>query len=398
VCKNPLSMATSVKTVVIAGGGTGGHLIPGLAVAGELVSAGVQRIVFIGTSRGIETSLVPQAGFELRLIEVGGLKNVGLRRGLATLWSIPKSILESRRILNDVGAQVVFGIGGYASGPVLVAAALVGVPVAVLEVNAKTGLANRLASRWVRSAAVNFPETARDFPHAVVTGVPVRAEFFAESAPDQTAFGPRDSRPRVLVFGGSRGARAINAAIVETARIWSDSSWGVHLIHQTGAAEYNLVHERYVAAGITPLPLNGPERADSALEVRLAPFIENMAPLVSAADIIICRSGASTLGELAAAGKGALLIPFPQAADNHQLRNARAFERAGAAVVLEQAELTPEHLAKQVRDLAASTEQLARFGVSARKFARPDAAKVIARLVLQAAEGNEARRVGAARH
>jgi UDP-N-acetylglucosamine--N-acetylmuramyl-(pentapeptide) pyrophosphoryl-undecaprenol N-acetylglucosamine transferase len=356
-------------TVVIAGGGTGGHLIPGIAVARELRSRGVGRIVFIGTARGLETRLVPSAGFDLHLVSIGGLKNVGFRRTLQTLSAAPRSVLEAVTILGREHAAIVFGIGGYASGPALLAAAWLGIPVVVLETNARTGLANRLASPWVREAAVAFPQTARDFRRAEVTGVPVRPEFFSAPLSDRRG----RQAPRIVLFGGSQGARALNDVAPEAVRIWREAGWGFHLTHQTGPAAYNVVRDSYAKLALPAL-----ER-----EVDVVPFIDDMPAVMAGADLVISRSGASTLGELAAAGKPAILVPFPGAADNHQLSNALAFERAGAAVVIQQSQVTPEGLARQVQELLGDRTKMEAMSAAARKFGRPNAAGAIADLVLR---------------
>lgn len=366
-------------TVVIAGGGTGGHLIPGLAVARELVGRGVRRIVFVGTERGVETQLVPAAGFDLELIAVGGLKNVGWRSAGRTMLNLPRAVRRSKDILRTSGAAAVLGIGGYASGPVLLAAAWLRLPITVLESNARTGLANRLAAHWVQTAAVTFPETARDFRRAVVTGVPVRDEFFHLPPP------PRRSPPVLLAFGGSQGARAINDALLGAARIWNAKGWGVHLIHQTGAREYNRVHDEYCQANLAVAPPQADANAapGGGFRVEVHPFIEDMAGAMARADIVISRAGASTLAELAAAGRAAVLIPFPGAADDHQLRNAQAYEQSGAAWLLEQRELTGERLAAMIEELGSAPAQLARVETCVRRWARPGAAAAIADLVLQ---------------
>lgn len=374
-----------LRRVAIAGGGTGGHLIPGLAVARQLVTAGVEQIVFIGTERGIETRMVPAAGFQLRLVTVGGLKNLSWRRRLRTLLDLPLAVFGSLRILRQLRAQVVVGIGGYASGPALAAAGLLGIPVVVLEVNARTGLANRLAAPWVRMAAVSFPETGRDFRHFEVTGVPVRDAFFAAPPPR-----PAGARPRLLVFGGSLGARAINRATVEAARLWQGQNWPVSLLHQTGAADYNEVLGAYREAGVRLSPAGEPTSGEvsgrgSTFTVEAVPFIEEMPAAMGQADLVVCRSGASTLAELAAAGRAALLIPFPAAADNHQWKNAEAYRQAGAAVLLEQKELNGERLAHQVRLLLESGPQRAAMEEAVRRFAHPGAAATIAGLIEQAA-------------
>lgn len=373
-------------TFVIAGGGTGGHLIPGLAVAGELRARGAGRILFIGTERGVEAKLVPAAGYDLHLIAVGGLKNVGWRSVARTLSALPRAVLDCRRVLRASGAAAVLGVGGYASGPALAAAAWLGVPIVVLETNAQTGLANRLAARWVRTAAVTFPQTARDFPRAVVTGVPVRDAFF--HLPPPVAHTP----PVVLAFGGSQGARAVNDALLAAAGIWDAKGWVVHLIHQTGAREYNRVLDAYRQAGLTV----GAGQAGTArmsgggFRVELHPFIEDMAAAMERAEVVISRAGASSLAELAAAGRAAILIPFPGAADDHQRRNARAYATAGAAAVIDQSELDGARLAAAVEALAGSPPRRAAMEAAARAWARPGAAAALADLLYAAAGAPQA--------
>jgi UDP-N-acetylglucosamine--N-acetylmuramyl-(pentapeptide) pyrophosphoryl-undecaprenol N-acetylglucosamine transferase len=336
--------------------------MPGLAVARALQQAGAERVEFVGTARGLEARLVPEAGFPLHLIRVGGLKTGSGLRKLATMGQIPAAIFESVRLLRRLQADVVFGIGGYASGPVLAAAALLRIPIVVLEVNARTGLANRWAARWVTTACVNFPETARDFPraHTVVTGIPVRPEFFQPQPPA--------APPQVLVTGGSQGAQALNAAVREMApRV------PFRILHQTGVRDHEATAAAYAGLG---------ER------VRAVPFLDDMASAMTEATVVVARSGASTLGELAAAGKPAILVPLPNAADQHQLRNAQAFAAAGAAVLLQQSQLTPERLATTLEELLADRPRLAAMAAAARGFAHPDAARAIAEIVLDHSQGS----------
>jgi UDP-N-acetylglucosamine--N-acetylmuramyl-(pentapeptide) pyrophosphoryl-undecaprenol N-acetylglucosamine transferase len=328
-----------------------------------LVAKGAE-VRFVGTARGLEAKLVPEAGYTLELIQIAGLKGRGLGRRLATLGRLPAAVWQSARILRRTRAQVVFGIGGYASGPVLAAAALLRIPSVVLEVNAKTGLANRLAAPFVRAAAVNFPETARDFRRAArveVTGIPVRAEFFAEHER------PLAATPLVLAFGGSQGAHALNEAVAALVR---NEALPVRWRHQTGQADYAAIAAAYAPLG---------ERA------RAEAFINDMPQAMAEADVVICRAGASTLGELAAAGRAAILVPYPAAADNHQLRNAEAYARAGAAVLIEQRELTPELLRGEVSRLLQDTSRRQAMASATLGFAHPMAAEQIAELIRTAA-------------
>lgn len=346
--------------VILAGGGTGGHVIPALAIAQELRSRHAADIKFIGTARGLETKLVPAAGFELALIEVGALKNVGFATRLATLWQLPSAVLRSRRILRDFRPDVVIGVGGYASGPAVLAAEMAGIPTLLFEPNFVPGFANRVVARWASAAAVQFPETARRFRNARVTGVPVRKDFF-ELPPR-----PGDAPPTLLVFGGSQGAAALNRVMMESAAALKQA--GVSVIHQTGERDYNQVQAACQQSG-------------SSAEV--IPFIDRMPEAFARADLLLCRSGASTVAEVAAAGKPAIFVPFPRAADDHQRRNAEALANAGAALLMPEAELTSAGLAKTVGELLADKEHLSKMAAAARALAHPNAAEDIARMAVR---------------
>ena len=343
---------------ILAGGGTGGHVIPALAIAQELRARHSADIKFIGTARGIETRLVPAAGFELALIEVGALKNVGFATRLATLWQLPKAVLRSRRILREFRPDVVIGVGGYASGPAVLAAEMAGVPTLLFEPNRVPGFANRVVARWASAAAVQFEETRRHFRNAVVTGVPVRKDFF-ELPPR-----PADAPPTLLVFGGSQGAGALNRVMMESAAALKQA--GVSVLHQTGERDYNQVQAAYQHSG---------------LSAEVTPFIDRMPQAFARADLLLCRSGASTVAEVAAAGKPAIFVPFPRAADDHQRRNAEALANAGAAMLIPEAELTSERLMKSVGELLADKPRQGKMAVAARGLAHPHAAQDIAAMV-----------------
>jgi UDP-N-acetylglucosamine--N-acetylmuramyl-(pentapeptide) pyrophosphoryl-undecaprenol N-acetylglucosamine transferase len=343
--------------VILAGGGTGGHVIPTLAIAQELRSRHSAEIKFIGTARGVETRLVPAAGFELELIEVGALKNVGFDTRLSTLWQLPGAILRSRRILREFRPDVVIGVGGYASGPAVLAAEIAGVPTLLFEPNFVPGFANRKVARWASAAAVQFEETRRFFRNAEVTGVPVRKEFFA------IAPRPADAPPTLLVFGGSQGAGALNRMMMESAAALKQAGWRV--LHQTGERDYNQVQAAYQQSGIS---------------AEVTSFIERMPEAFARADLLLCRSGASTVAEVAAAGKPAIFVPFPRAADDHQRRNAEALVQAGAAVLIPEAELTSARLVKAVGELLADKKRLGEMAAAARRLARPNAAQDIAKM------------------
>ena len=342
---------------VLAGGGTGGHVIPALAIAQELRDLYSAEVMFVGTRRGIENRLVPAAGFELRLVEVGALKNVSVARRIETLTALPAAIFRSWKILSNFRPDVVIGVGGYASGPAMLAAALSGVPTLVFEPNVVPGFANRVMAPIVSAAAVHFQETRRHFQRCQVTGVPVRRAFF--SLPPKPPGGP----PTLLVFGGSQGAHAINEAVTNSLAALIERVPGIHLIHQTGERDYNDAQAAYRRSGV------GAE---------VFPFIEDMPKMFARADLLMCRSGASTVAEVTAAGKPAIFIPFPHAADDHQLRNAEALARAGAAVLIAEKDLTSEGLVRVVRELLCDPARLARMSAASRKLAHPDAAREIA--------------------
>jgi UDP-N-acetylglucosamine--N-acetylmuramyl-(pentapeptide) pyrophosphoryl-undecaprenol N-acetylglucosamine transferase len=347
--------------VVIAGGGTGGHLYPGIAVARELLRRVPEaRVTFAGTARGIESRVVPREGFELDLLRSAGLKAtspVAMMRGLALL---PLGGIDAWRILSRRAPDIVLGVGGYSSGPVVLAAALRRVPTMVLEQNAIPGFTNRSLARWVSAAAVTFESTAPFFRgRAIVTGNPVRPEFFDDehdAAP--VPAGP----PGVLIFGAYQGSHAINVAMVEAAPRLAAHSGRLAITHQTGERDLEFVRNAYVAAG---------------LEARVEPFLFAMDREMRRADLIVSRAGATTLAELTAAGRPSVLIPLPTAADDHQRRNAEVLAAAGAAVVIEQRVLNGEVLADRIRALIGDRDRLAQMRAAARRLARPDAARAI---------------------
>ena len=342
---------------VLAGGGTGGHVIPALAIARELRELYSAELMFIGTSRGIENRLVPAAGFELKLVEVGALKKVSLAKRIATVTALPTAISRSRKILSEFRPDVVIGVGGYASGPAMLAAAISRIPTLAFEPNVVPGLANRIMAPIVSSAAVHFEETRRYFRRCQVTGVPVRRAFF--NLPPK----PAGSPPTLLVFGGSHGAHAINETVMNALAALSEQIPGIHLVHQTGERDYNDAQAAYL-------------RSRASAEVFR--FIEEMPEMFARADLLVCRSGASTVAEVTAAGKPAIFVPFPHATDDHQLRNAQALERAGAAVLIAEKDLTSERLVAAVRELLGDPARLARMSEASRKLSHPNAARQIA--------------------
>ena len=347
---------------ILAGGGTGGHVIPALAIAQQLQKRHNAEILFIGTARGIENRLVPAAGFPLRLVQVGALKNVSLAARLRTFSDLPRSVWESRRIFREFRPDVVIGVGGYASGPGMLAAVLMRIPTLVFEPNFVPGFANRVVARFVSAAAVHFEETGRYFRHCEVTGVPVREAFF------QISGGP--ATPTLLVFGGSQGAYAINQVLMKSAAEMLTRTPTLRIIHQTGERDFSEVQAAYA-------------KLDGAAEAHR--FIDDMPAAFAKASLLICRSGASTVAEVTAAGKPVVFIPFPRAADDHQKRNAEALERARAAVMLEEQKLNRESLVETVTSLLADASRLREMGEAARKLSHPHAAGDIAAMAARLA-------------
>ncbi|MGA9975199.1 MAG: undecaprenyldiphospho-muramoylpentapeptide beta-N-acetylglucosaminyltransferase, partial [Candidatus Sulfotelmatobacter sp.] len=291
---------------ILAGGGTGGHVIPALAIANELKKHYAAEVLFVGTARGIENRLVPAAGYPLRLVRVGQLKNVSLATRAKTVFDLPRAVWDAGRMLNEFAPDVVIGVGGYASGPAMLAAVVKHIPTLAFEPNVVPGFANRVVARFVSGAAVHFEETAKYFRHAEVTGVPVRQAFFEIPA-------KRGGVPTLLVFGGSQGAHAINEAMSRCLPELQRQAPGIHIMHQTGERDYNdalVAYQSFSGA------------AGESAEV--FKFIEDMPAAFARADLVVCRSGASTVAEITAAGKPAIFVPFPRAADDHQRVNAEA--------------------------------------------------------------------------
>jgi len=349
--------------VMIAAGGTGGHIYPGIAVAKEIMRRDESsEILFVGTSRGLETRIVPDNGFQLSLINSAGLKSVGIGGQLKGLAVLPRSFFEARRVIRDFRPDVVVGAGGYVSGPVLLVASLMRIPTLVMDSNALPGFTNRRLAMFVKRAALTFEESLPFFgKKGVVTGNPVRNEFF-----DIPLRAPGDN-PAILIFGGSQGARAINNAMVDALsdlQNWKDR---ISVTHQTGEADFEHVKQAYRNAGW--------ERVD------VRPYISDMVDSFTAADLIICRAGATTCAELSAAGKAAIMVPLPTAADDHQRKNAEALERACAARMILQKDLTGARLAGEIGDLIVSPAKIAEMGSAARKLAKIDAAEATVDIV-----------------
>ena len=352
--------------VLIAAGGTGGHIYPGIAVAQEIMrrDAGSQ-VRFVGTARGLETRLVPQAGFELSLIDSAGLKNLSRMAQMRGLVLLPRSFLAAWSLIRQFRPEVVVGAGGYVSGPVVLMAAMTNRPTLVMESNALPGMTNRVLARFVNRAAVSFEQALPYFRgKGVVTGNPVRREFF-EVPPKRREPG----RLSLLIFGGSQGARAINEGMIAALPLLESLRTALRIKHQTGPADFEKVKAAYVAGGWE-------QQAD------VRSYIDNMMADFAAADLVICRAGATTTAELIAAGKASIMIPFPFAADDHQRKNAEALEAAGASRMILQQYASGERLAKEIRVLM-NSQELDRMEEASRRLAHGDAAASVVNLIEQ---------------
>jgi len=362
--------------LLIAGGGTGGHVFPALAIAREWLSRGNEReVVLVGTQRGIEMKLVPQAGLPLETLRVAGLKGKGgatLLRNLAMLFP---AMLDARRVLRKHKPIAAFGVGGYAAGPMLLATWLGRVPNIIFEPNAEPGFTNKVLARISTRIATGYEVSAQSWgKKAIVTGCPVRPEFFS--------IVPRKlEKPfRLLITGGSQGALPINRAFVDSMDRLAARRNELSIVHQTGERDYGAVRTAYA-------------RREILAEV--VPFLTNMPERFSWADVIVCRAGAITAAEVAAAGRAAIFIPFGRATDSHQLRNAQEMSRAGAGRLISESELTPDKLTSEIFSLLDQPQEIEKLSIAARDLARPNAARDIVTLIEEAAnvQGNRQRTI-----
>ncbi|HEX8619757.1 MAG TPA: undecaprenyldiphospho-muramoylpentapeptide beta-N-acetylglucosaminyltransferase [Thermoanaerobaculia bacterium] len=354
-----------MSTLMIGGGGTGGHIYPAIAIAREYVSRDASRkVIFVGTERGLEKTIVPKAGFPLEFINVGGLKGKGGLDLIRNVARLPLGFIDAWRAVGRHRPDVVLGVGGYSSGPVLVAAKLRGVPTIIHEANAFPGLANRVVARWVTAVAVAFkdalPRMKRE--DGVVTGNPIRQEFFDARRTPRT-----DNRQRLLIFGGSQGSRVLNDAMTGALLFLARHKDTLDVVHQTGPNELEKVRSAYAQSAFT--------------NARVVPYLDPMAAEIAAADVVVSRAGAMTIGELSAIGRAAILVPFAAATNNHQELNARVVERAGGAVVVTESELSPERLASAISDIVADPQRAARMGEASKTLATPAATKTIVDLI-----------------
>lgn len=348
----------------MAGGGTGGHVFPALAVANILRERG-HKVLFVGTRQGMESRLVPEAGYPLEYIRVGGFNRVGVKRQLQTAFELPISTGIVTGILGSWRPHAIFSMGGYVAGPAVIAAVLRRVPIVIMEPNAIPGFTNRKLAPFVYRALVGFDETARWFPpgRTEVTGLPIRDDFFHLSPKTEGKF-------TLLITGGSRGARTLNRASRESWPLFRQNQTPIRILHQTGTGEHHALAEEFQYSGV---------------EGEVVPFIRDMSTAFSQSDLVLGRSGAGGLGEIAAAGMPSILVPLPFAADDHQRKNAEALVNAGAARMVLDKELTGERLYREVEALAQNPAELGEMRARVRRFARPGAAQRAATVLEEAA-------------
>ncbi len=351
------------QVMVVAGGGTGGHIYPAIAIAQEFVARdSSRRVVFVGTERGLETTIVPRAGFPLEFISAGGLKGKGPVDVVKNLARLPLGFVQAWRLIGKHRPDVALGVGGYSSGAVLLAARARGVPTMIHEQNAFPGLTNRLLAKVVKAVAVAFPDAGARLKRrdAVVTGNPIRREFFdAQRVPHE--------RRRLLIFGGSQGSHILNETMTGALLFLARLKGRLDIVHQTGPRELERVRAGYKASAFP--------------DARVVPYLDPMVDEIAAADLVVSRAGAMTIGELAAVGRAAILVPFAAATNNHQELNARVVEQAGGAIVITEAQLSPERLALAIGEVINDPDRAARMGASARALAAPEATKNIVDLL-----------------
>jgi len=351
--------------LMIAGGGTGGHIYPAIAIAQEFIARDPKRrAVFVGTQYGLEKTIVPKAGFPVEFISVGGLKGKGGVDLIRNLARLPVGLAQAWGVVGKHKPNVVLGVGGYASGPVLLAARMQGIPTAIHEQNAFPGLANRLLAKFVKAVAVAFPDAGPRMKRAdaVVTGNPIRKEFFEAKRQPTT-----DNRQRLLIFGGSQGSHILNEAMIGALLFLARLKDRLSIVHQTGPKELDPVREAY--------------RTSAFADARVVPYLDPIVDEIATADLIVSRAGAMTIGELAAVGRAAILVPFAAATNNHQELNARVVEKAGGAVVITESQLSPEKLAMTITEILNDSARVARMGAAARSLAAPEATKKIVDLL-----------------
>ncbi len=348
--------------LLIAGGGTGGHVFPALAIAREWMSRGADRdVVLVGTQRGIEMKLVPQAGLPLETLRVAGLKGKSGLTLVKNLVMLGSGLSDAFQVLKRHSPVVAFGVGGYAAGPMLFATWLNGIPNVIFEPNAEPGFTNKVLARFAKRIATGYEISAKAWGEkAVLTGCPVREEFFAIQP-------PRPGKPlRLLITGGSQGALPVNRVFIESMNLLAARKNELQVVHQTGERDYTIVKAAY---DLHQFP------------AEVVPFLGDMAERFAWADLLVCRAGAITAAEVAAAGRAAIFIPFGRATDSHQLRNAQAMVNASAGRLITEGELTPDRLTNEIFSLLDQPQEIETLAKNARKLAYPNAARTIVDLI-----------------
>ena len=356
---------------LIAGGGTGGHLFPGIALAEEVKTRHPDNeVLFVGTSRGLEATVVPREGYRLELLDVTGLKGKGLRGVVTGMLRVPGALWHARQILRRERPQIVIGVGGYASGPVVLMAALSGIRTAVQEQNAVPGLTNKILGRFVNVVFTAFDEAAEYFPRRKVQllGNPIRRALLDNYLHSKLP----SPRFTVLITGGSQGAHMLNTRVLDAMRELGDTARQLTIVHQTGSKDRDEVEKQYKELGI---------------DAEVTDFIREMPKAYARADLVICRAGAATLAELMVARKAAILVPFPFAADNHQEVNAKSLVKAGAVLMFREAELDGAKLAAAIRELKDDQPRREKMERAASRQGRPEAAREIADVCVELVTG-----------
>jgi len=351
--------------VIVAGGGTGGHLFPGLAVADALAHRRRCRVTFVGSSHGIETRVVPKRGYPLRTLPVRALRGQGPVALAASVLRLPACWVAARLILEEIRPDLLVGVGGYASAPAVVAGWSRRTPTVLLEQNAHPGATNRVLARFADRICASFPESVQYFPaeRTILTGNPVRLPVGVETE--------RRSGFSVLIFGGSAGAHRLNEVGVEAMALMARAGGPPRIVHQTGEADLESVRNRYRELG---------------LDADVRSFIDDMAAAYAGADLIVCRAGATTLAEITALGKAALLVPYPYAADDHQRKNAESLVERGAARMILDRDLSAQRLADTIAELRAAPDRIAEMVKRARAVGRPDAADRVVDVCMELVE------------
>lgn len=348
--------------IMIAGGGTGGHLFPGLAVAEEFKRRdAATEVIFVGTESGIEARIVPREGYPIRFLRAEGLVGVTVTKKIKAMLSSCFSIVDSYRIIKTVRPDIVIGVGGYASGAAVLLASLLSIPTMILEQNSIPGLTNRILGKFVDTVCITYQESISFFPRekTMLTGNPVRMHIFhADAETGYRLFSLEKGLFTIFAFGGSSGARSINRAIVDALQYLQDLKVNIQFLHQTGQKEYETIRNAY---------------RESGFKGTITPFIYQMGEAYAVADLVISRAGATTLAELTALGKPALLIPYPFAAGNHQELNAMKLQEIGAARMILDRELRGETLAQSIREFSASKTMTEEMQKTSKSLGRPDA-------------------------